>query len=406
MGAHLSRIEHTFDTIVRIVRRLGSPLQNRQPLPSQDPSRSSVLDELPDLASLLDDLVQVDRLLARAIETLVALRRSGEVEACAGVPVSMFVRAVAHRTSSDVRMLDTAAEVCDRMPGLRQAFTAGRISWAQLRAIALKLQRLPRELDETVDGLVGRAIESRPDHPDPDGLLHEVSWIVTDVLDDRPDHPASAPEHDLLVLQPRLDGSGGRLFGDLTAASFAVVDAATDPGPVAGSARDGLGTDVDRRVASEQRRAAGQARAARLVDRLSIDPATGERHVPKLLLRVDLDRLLDGRQKAIAALTTLAGGTMHCTPAATDRLLGSGADVRLIVTDDGTPIATGRRTRVPTEALTDALLALHDTCTEPGCQVAARVCDRDHARPVEHGGTTTLDNLGPLCAAANRRRNS
>ncbi|MTV26185.1 hypothetical protein FTX61_12310 [Nitriliruptoraceae bacterium ZYF776] len=373
------------------------------PQPTAGRPRPAVLDELPALSDALDELVAADRAIGRAVERLIRLAESRQVETTTGVAVGTFLRAVAGRTSTDVRMLETTVTVCRRFPALRQGFVGGHLSWAQTRAVVLKLHRLPRLHDEAIDGLLGRAIETATGDADPDGLAAEVSWIVADAFDGPAAGPQAPVETDRLALQPRLDGGGGTLVGELTPASFALLDAATDPGPLGGTGRAGPGTDADAQARGRLVARAGEARAARLLDRLR-SSADGELAAPKLLLRADLDRLVDGGRCAVQALTTLAGGVMHCTPDAADRLLTAGAAVRLVVTDGNRPIGYGRARRFTPDQLRDVLLTLHDTCTEPGCHVAARVCDTDHAVPDRQGGRTDLDNLGPLCAAANRHR--
>jgi hypothetical protein len=65
-------------------------------------------------------------------------------------------------------------------------------------------------------------------------------------------------------------------------------------------------------------------------------------------------------------------------------------------------VGVGRTTHRPPGWLTDAIAAVYDTCTEPGCHTAARVCDNDHATRWADGGRTDADNLAPLCATTNR----
>jgi hypothetical protein len=211
----------------------------------------------------------------------------------------------------------------------------------------------------------------------------------------------------VLILQPRLDGSGGTLWGDLGPVGFAAVDAATDPGPTGTATRDTFGAPPDPDRAATSRRGAGQARAATLIDLCchGRPGPDGERRRPMLLLRAELDALLgDGRLPA-QLLTTLAGGTMHCDADTAKRLVDAhGTDLRLVILDDGKIVGVGTRTRQPPGWLADATLALHDTCTEPGCLTAARVCDLDHAVPVPAGGPTDVGNLAPLCATANHRK--
>ncbi|WP_203915555.1 HNH endonuclease signature motif containing protein [Rhizocola hellebori] len=38
------------------------------------------------------------------------------------------------------------------------------------------------------------------------------------------------------------------------------------------------------------------------------------------------------------------------------------------------------------------------TCRAPGCRIPARACHLDHTTNYAHGGPTTHDDLGPLCA--------
>jgi hypothetical protein len=103
---------------------------------------------------------------------------------------------------------------------------------------------------------------------------------------------------------------------------------------------------------------------------------------------------------------------MYLNAAAARRLIDQrGADLRTTILDDtGQVVGIGRRHRVPPGWLTDGLLALHDTCSEPGCTTAALSCQTDHARPWHPArpgdlpGRTDVDNLAPLCTSANRTK--
>jgi hypothetical protein len=86
-----------------------------------------------------------------------------------------------------------------------------------------------------------------------------------------------------------------------------------------------------------------------------------------------------------------------------------GVLLRTVVVDDhGAVLGVGRATRRPPGWLTDSDLAVHDTCTGPGCDRPAARAQTDHAvpwwptRPDQPPGTTDIDNLGPLCDATNR----
>ena len=78
----------------------------------------------------------------------------------------------------------------------------------------------------------------------------------------------------------------------------------------------------------------------------------------------------------------------------------------------GTVLDLGRTRYRPTTALADHVVARDRTCVRPGCGVPAESCDLDHTREF-HGspggsgdatelGTTSADNLGPLCRRHHR----
>ncbi|GGI09759.1 HNH endonuclease signature motif containing protein [Egicoccus halophilus] len=390
-----------------------------------------VLAQAPLLGQLLATLRQVDRLIADAIDTIVELQDTELAETVTGVPLEQWLLIVARRTGTDRRMLLTTADVCRRLPALRHAFTAGRISWSQVRTLVLQLHRLPHRLDRQLDAAVEQAID-RAETADPDNLATLTGWLVSDLTTtdetDQPDDGSGPVEY--LTLQPRLDGTGGRFHGEAGPETFARLEAATDPGPVGGPTRTRFGAspDPDRTAGSIAER--GRRRLHTLLDRLETTTCTtctttdqdggssggrvGRRRLPpvRLLLRAELDTLCDRRQTPAQLLTRLVGGRMTLTATAARRLIDErGAELRTIVLDTtGNVVGVGRRTRIPPGWLTDAVLAVHDTCTEPGCNIAATACDLDHATPwhptrADHPpGTTDAGNVGPLCRTANRTK--
>jgi hypothetical protein len=428
-----------------------------------------VLAELPELAGLLEDLVAVDRLLVRVQDTLVLLDDTGQVEAATGVGVSQWLAIVARRTGSDVRMLRCAVRACRRLPALFAGFRDGRLSWSQLRVVALKVDRAPQHTDLALDAKVADAIDTCRD-AEPDALARMVGWAIAELAD--PPDPADKPAAPALGegffhLQPRLDGTGGTVFGDLDAYSFALLDAATAPtaAPAAGPTRTGFAGPTDPVQGANAARTLGRQRLARLLDRLAhpdtdrpetdrphgsdaadgagdgtdgrregtgdgaapaatdaaaADSATGAPGAPggtggagapagrlaavRLLLRAELDTLLGNSHLPSQLLTTLAGGAMHLDAQAARRLADAGVQVRLIVTHQGRVVGVGRQSRVPPGWLRDATLALHDTCTAPGCERAALAAHTDHAVPWDAGGHTDIGNCGPLCGHDNHHK--
>ena len=365
-----------------------------------------MLAEVPELAGLLEDLTAVDRLLVKIIDALILAQDTSLSETATGLPLERWLAGLAGRTRSDRQMLATAAQACRRLPGVHGAFRAGRISWAQLRAIALRIQRLPREHDDQIDDELTRAIEAAGQQPDPDSLLHVISQVLA--VHERPagdGQPEQAPAADFLAMQPRLDGSGGTLYGDFGPQGFAAIDTRLAPDKPDGPARDGFGHDTTPEQGQRVGRQLAQSRAQKLID-LCTRHDDGTPTPASYVVRVDVETLLQlAPDRAAALLTTTTGGAMWLA-ADTARHLAEvhGATLRLIVHDDQRIVGVGRRTEKVPGWLTEATLAIHDTCTAPGCNVAARVCDTDHARPYSRNGATDIDNLAPLCATDNRTK--
>lgn len=372
-----------------------------------------ILDEVPLLGSAIALVRGIDRLVAQLLEVLIELEDHEVAEATTGVMLEQWLAIAGRRTGSDRRMLLTACGVLRRLPSLRAAFCdEASVSWAQVRAVVLAVHRLPRTLDEVIDGELARTIDTCRD-ADPDMLTSAVSRAARS-WDPVPTRRAqeAAERDEFLSMQPRLDGSGGQLFGELGPLSFATVDAALSAPGRAPKVRT------------------GQRRARRLVqlcdaelqgstdDRgpLSGDDrptgGTGSASRPQLLVRLELATLLDRSAMPAELLTHLTGGKLWLDASTARRLVDArGADLRSIVLDEcGRVVGVGRRNRIAPGWLTDATLALHDTCTRPHCNLPARRCQTDHAAPwqpvraADLPGRTDIDQLAPLCEHHNRTK--
>lgn len=410
-----------------------------------------VLAELPTLAGVLERLQVADHALLDAVAGLVDLLADDAVERTTGVGVEHWLAVVAAQTQMDRRLLVRACRLVRRLPTLNAAVREHRISFAQLRGLTIGLRNLRCDLDGQVDRLLAGLLDGLDglERPDPDVLVRHLLDAVAELDADE----LSARERDaacgrFLHLQPRLDGTGGRIVGELDAAGLALLDAATTPprrllegsgsygaarldtllarlagtcddpahhdpahhdpahhDPAGRSDPDGTTTATADRMAAAERMAAG--------DRRAVPDWWGGLQAPKLLVRLPFDALLGGQVPA-DLLTTLTGGRLRLTSCAAGRLLdAAGADLRTIIVDDhGAVLGVGRASRQPPGWLSDALAAIHDTCTGPGCDRSARCADIDHAaawwphHPDAPSGTTDLDNLGPLCAATNRAKES
>lgn len=435
-----------------------------------------VLGEIPELAAALAMARGVDRLIAQLVDAIGHLERHDIAGSLTGLDLDHWLAAVAGRTRTDRRMLLAAADRCTRHPALREAFVVqATISWAQARAIICLVEPLPRTLDPRIDDAIGPVL-ARAAGTDPDDLLQAVRIAIRDLRctgSDAAPEPTTSTFTPFLAMQPRLDGSGGQLFGELDALGFATVDAAltTAPEPGVGDAANGDPAHVDSTSGPGSHghdghdgprwlggRAAAQRRAVRLVDLCDAALTPGGGHVPavrggdgsamptgpvvgedgstvggggsvvgsigggdgpmssrpQLLIRAELSSLLDRDQVPAALLTTLTGGHLALDATSLRRLIETrGADLRTIVLDDhGGVVGVGRRRRIPPGWLKDATVALHDTCSHPGCRRGVRGCDTDHAtpwhpaRPGDPPGRTDIDELAPLCRFHNRTKES
>jgi hypothetical protein len=80
--------------------------------------------------------------------------------------------------------------------------------------------------------------------------------------------------------------------------------------------------------------------------------------------------------------------------------------VRFVVLDEtGVPIRWGRRRRLFTGAVREAVMSLSPRCTHRGCRIRSGSCEADHLRPWCEGGHTDPTNGGPGCGRHNRDGN-
>jgi hypothetical protein len=417
-----------------------------------------VLAELPMLAGMLRSLTDADRAMSDALGLLAQLLADDEVVRVSGVSVEEWVGIVARHTRMDRRLLLRTARLLHRFPTLGRAVADQQLSWPQLRGLSLVLRDCPPVLDEQVDGFLARLLPHLAD-TDPDAVIEQTRRAVGEWTAELAPESDEASARNHLHLQPRLDGTGGRVSGELDAIGLAIVDDATaphrtqldHPGGVAGARADNLltrlthtcppasdpggpiahapgddpagdGPGTSGTAAADDTRGPVAADADGVTEQGATtagpDPAAGPAGQPgrplpdvKLLLRCDYADLLDATRTPATLLTRLVGGSLRLTAAAARQLLDArGAELRTVIVDHGQVLGVGRATRIPPGWLRDATLAVHDTCTGPLCDRPARTADLDHAtpwwptHPGDPPGTTDLTNLGPLCATTNRAK--
>ncbi len=92
------------------------------------------------------------------------------------------------------------------------------------------------------------------------------------------------------------------------------------------------------------------------------------------------------------------GDGIPVPPESVRRALCNGFITPVILGTDGVPINVGRTHRTATRAQRRALRAIYRHCAHHGCDVPFDRCEIHHIDWFEHGGTTDLHNLLPLCS--------
>ncbi|MDP8928779.1 MAG: 13E12 repeat family protein [Actinomycetota bacterium] len=185
------------------------------------------------LNQLSETLADVEQGMARAVELVGRLQRSGVVEHLEGLPLELFL-ALGHRlTSADRRMLAEAARVLDRLPVTRRLFGEQKLSWGQVRGMVARLRRVKIDDLATVDARVEASLE-RMDAYSPDELVWAVERAADEIdgarrVERREQRRVAA---NFLAVHPCLDGAIS-LYGELDPVAGATVlnalDAASDP---------------------------------------------------------------------------------------------------------------------------------------------------------------------------------
>jgi len=352
-----------------------------------------------DVERIAAQAAAVDRDMIRLIASI--MDRSDRVAATTGVPVEVWLASVTRLLPAERRRLLAAAETLPKMPGVWGAFQDGLLSWSQVCAV-LNMGRRLRAGDRTVydTRLAVAAVELA----DADaGALLDIADMVVKQLDHVREAKLEAADadRDILLFQPRLDRTGGTIWGDFTATSFtAISDAIVAAAP---SADVVANPDADEDVTGRNRVGLGRANAAGLLTLCSTN-RDGTRKRPLLLATVELETLLGLSDTPAQLLTTLTGGHLHVTADTARRLseIDGGVDLRLVVNDpDGRTVGVGRKRRIPPDWLRQAVLANQTMSTGPTTRRtastrSARQCQLDHAQGWDDDGRTDADNLHPL----------
>jgi hypothetical protein len=213
---------------VPVYHATAGPVAGPVGVGEQPPFGLPVLAELPALAGVLVELDRADRAALRAVVELARVLDDDTIATVSGVGVEQWIAIVVRHTRLDRRLLLGTARLLCRLPSLARAAEQGTISWTQLRGLALLLREVPGVLDGQVEGLLERLLPHL-EGTDPDLLLERVRRAIVEWQAQLAPDPDPGPASNQLVLQPRLDGTGGRLYGELDTLGLAIIDDATAP---------------------------------------------------------------------------------------------------------------------------------------------------------------------------------
>jgi hypothetical protein len=163
----------------------------------------------------------------------------------------------------------------------------------------------------------------------------------------------------------------------------------------------------DKAARAEQVRTLDAARADALCELVALGAAavasgTGQKTTVETTIHVTVPlAVLLGLDEAPVELSGHGAITASQARAAAH---AAGATWRRLITDErsGSVLDVGRTRYRPPAAIADTVRAAHPRCLFPACSRPAAGCDLDHRDAFDRtghgdGGTTSTDNLGPLC---------
>ncbi len=305
------------------------------------------------------------------------------------------------------------------LPGIRDAFAAGRLSYSKVRALtrvaepdteaalldlaheatAAQVERVVRawRRSDAVDAGTVRAKRRFDSWWDDDGMLH-----VRMVLDTEEGAAFLAGVDSLAERTARRERAAGKRAAGKRAARTGTDDGAHgqvdgDAAAPGGEAAEAPGRRVDEvalaRERTVRRRCAAVARlaaAAPDADRRAGDPPRRE-----VVVHVDAAVVADD---AAAGRAHLEGGpALHGSQV---RRMLCEATVVTMLSRGREPLAVGRARRLATRAQRRALVRRDGGCARPGCpETRVERLHAHHLLPWSLGGRTDVDNLVLLCDA-------
>ncbi|WP_408897426.1 DUF222 domain-containing protein [Nocardioides sp. R1-1] len=326
-----------------------------------------------------------------------------------------------------------AAEQLRDLPAVQTALEEGRVTLPQARAIAGKVQTLPRVPEfrtQVADALLDLVATHGHDASDLQtaftDVVRELDPDAALLNAEKEKAKTERAAHHARHLSFAPDGLGGvRVKGYGSVEDVERIKATlhplaapvtTEPGSCGGTARpagaplfdeDGVATSAACLTpgcahTGRDPRDAGARLWDALVDaceRLTTLPDLPRDHGtrPRVMVLIDHDSL---RQKVLDAGLARPGRTptgARLSATAVRRLACDADILSAVLGGQGQVLDVGRTQRLVTPALWTALVARDRHCAFPGCTRMPLACDAHHITHWADGGPTDLDNLVMLC---------
>lgn len=287
-------------------------------------------------------------------------------------------------SGSTARKETERAETTEAMPDLGKAASTGDISAEHLDAISRARKGLNEAERAAFDELAPELAEAAAKLP-VDTFKRKLRKLVDDARQD----------HGLTRLQKQRARSGIKMWTD--AEGMGHTHIVSDP-----ERHDQLRSALERQMASLAAAAKNDGEAVTkgaglLLDALIdlIARAQGGLGRPTITIIVDDETLVNGPHDGTVCETE-AGVDLPIT--VVERHLCDSVTQTVTLDRNGLPLDVGRRSRTATPAQWAALNALYRSCAWHGCDRPITWCQAHHIKEWEHGGSTDLDNLIPLCS--------
>jgi hypothetical protein len=348
-----------------------------------------------ELAVLVAAMGAADRAMARVV-ALAGRLDGAQAAREEGMTVDGALRLHTGATRSDVSAVLTAAQVLSAMPVTAALFDRGIFTWGHVRSLIVQARRLDVATRRELDGYLGEHAEKLA-RLDTDGRLAAIDDAIAHhtAPEKVADRAERLPDHNVVVVTPRLDGTGS-LYTDLDPESFATVtgrlqaeaDTPLAP-PCPGNDADGLPGHT------RDRPSRGRQLAEALVRIFARTGSDGRGGAPvRFTVIVDADRVTDQAAGTIA--TAVASRPPRVVRRALARL-ACDATLDLVIRDGVDLLAAKRYAPQVTAATRRAVEARDQGCRFPGCRAPAGWCDVHHVTPRAAGGDHAVTNLVLLC---------